>query len=125
LRVIGVDEGLDSFISHKPMLPNLERIREIGLPAHLVEQRERKLLLEELVAKFNEGRSMTRFCLAAALLPPDSIREAIQEIGKLVLDGLVASTDKKALAKTVKRALDDRGSEMGILLRLRRKRSAP
>lgn len=42
LRVLGVEEGLDSFISHKPALPNLDRIREVGLETYLEEQRERR-----------------------------------------------------------------------------------
>ena len=58
LRVLGVEEGLDSFISHKPALPNLDRIREVGLLTYLEEQRERRLLVEHLLDRYNEGSTL-------------------------------------------------------------------
>jgi len=38
LRTVG--DGVDSFVSHRPMLGNLDRIRQAGLETYLAEQRE-------------------------------------------------------------------------------------
>ena len=122
LQVVGVDEGLDSFISHLPMLPNLEKVRELGLEAHLREQLERKALLEELIANYNEGRSTTRFCLAAALLTISSIRQAIGELSELVSSGELEPADRKTLANHMRRILDEQAHQQGVVLRLRRKK---
>lgn len=66
--------GEQIVLSHKPALPNLDRIIEAGLETYLVEQRERRLLVEHLLANYNEGRSMTFYCATGALMSPDLIR---------------------------------------------------
>jgi hypothetical protein len=128
LRVLGVEEGLDSFISHKPALPNLDRIREVGLEAYLEEQRERLLLVEQLLADYNEGRSMTFYCAACALMPPDLVRQAMGELERMQprlgrrpspnKDG----SDLKAKAEAMRTAIQDLASQAGINLKLRKKK---
>jgi hypothetical protein len=116
-----VEEGLDSFISHKPALPNLDRIREVGLEIYLEEQRERRLLVEQLLASYNEGRSMTFYCAACALMPPDLIRQAMSEMEKMLTDKQVDGSDLKAKAKAMRATIQDLASQAGIDLRLRKK----
>ncbi len=124
LRVLGVEEGLDSFISHKPALPNLERIREVGLLTYLEEQRERLLLVEHLLAHYNEGRSMTFYCAACALMPPDLIRQAIDELEGMLTSEQVDGSDlkAKAKAKAMRGIMRDLASQAGIDIKLRRKK---
>jgi len=122
LRVLGVEEGLDSFISHKPSLPNLDRIREIGLETYLDEQRERRLLVEQLLAEYNEGRSMSFYCVACALMPPDLIRQAIDEMEQLLISKRVNDLDLKAKARAMKSLVRESASKSGIDLKLRKKR---
>jgi hypothetical protein len=118
LRVRG--EGVDSFLSHQPMLPNLDRTREVGLETHLEEQRERRLLAEQLIGEYNEGRSMTFYCTAAALLAPSMIRQALQEMQALLASGQVDGTDIKAKAKAMKGLIQERADQEGISLKLRK-----
>jgi hypothetical protein len=128
LRVLGVEEGLDSFISHKPALPNLDRIREVGLEAYLGQQRERRLLVEQLLANYNEGRSMSFYCAACALMPPVLVRQAIGEIeGMQPKLGQRPSPNKdgsdlKAKAKAMRTAIQNLASQAGIDLKLRKKK---
>jgi len=80
----------------------------------LKEQRERRLLVEHLLAHYNEGRSMSFYCAACALMPPD-----------LMLTGMLASkqvdgSDPKA--KTMKSLVQGLASKADIDLKLRRKR---
>jgi hypothetical protein len=121
LGVLGVGEGLDSFISHKPALPNLDRIREVGLEMYLEEQRERRLLVEQLLADYNEGRSMSFYCAACALMPPGLIRQAIDEIERLLADKQSDGLDLKAKAKAMRATIQNLASQAGIDLRLRKK----
>jgi putative transposase len=127
-RVLGVGEGLDSFISHKPALPNLDRIREVGLETYLEEQRERLLLVEQLLADYNEGRSMSFYCAACALMPPDLVRQAIGEMeGVQPRLGRRPSPNKdgsdlKAKAKAMRTAIQNLASQAGIDLKLRKKK---
>jgi hypothetical protein len=121
IRVLGIEEEVDSFISHKPALPNLERIRELGLAVHLEEQRERRLLVEQLLATYNEGRSMSFFCVACTLMPPDQIRKAIGEVEELCARGEVDCSDRKAKAEAMRARIQELASRSGIDLKLRRK----
>jgi hypothetical protein len=126
--VLGVEKGLDSFISHRPALPNLDRIREVGLEIYLEEQRERRLLVEQLLANYNDGRSMSFYCAACALMPPDLVRRAIGEMEEMQpklsrrpspnKDG----SDLKAKAKAMRTAIQNLASQAGIDLKLRRKK---
>jgi len=119
--VLGVEEGLDSFISHKPALPNLERIREVGLETYLEEQRERRLLVEHLLANYNEGRSMSLYCVACALMPPDLIRQAIGEMETRLASKQVDGSNLKAKAKAMRSSIQGLASQAGIDLKLRKK----
>ena len=122
LRALGIEEGLDSFISHKSALPNLDRLREAGLDVFLHEQRERRLLAEYLIASYNEGRSMSFYCRACALLPPDLVREAISVVDSMLTSGQIDSSDLKAKAKMTKSLIQERATAAGIDLKLRKKK---
>jgi hypothetical protein len=122
LSVLRVEEGLDGFISHKPALPNLDRIREVGLETFLDEQRERRLLAEHLIANYNEGRSMTFYCTACALMPPDLIRQAIHEMEGVLASEQVDRSDLKARAKVMKGLIKELAMQADIDLKLRRKK---
>ena len=121
LRVLGVEKGLDSFISHKPALDNLDQIKKDGLESHLAEQRERRLLAEHLLANYNEGRSMTLYCTACALMPPRPIKRAIDKMKRSLNQGAVDETDQKKIAKAMRKLIDEAASDLGIDLALRRK----
>ena len=119
-RVLGTAQGADSFISHKPALHNLERTRETGLEVHLSEQRERRLLLETLLQRYNEGRSMSFYCAACALMPPELVRQARQEMEQLVTTRQVDPSDIKITSKSMRSLLIELARQAGVDLRLRK-----
>jgi len=77
---------------------NLERIKRVGLESWLEEQRERRLMVEELLANYNEGRSMSFCCLACTVMPIELLNEALAETKAMPLD----YCDVKAKAKTLR-----------------------
>jgi len=122
LRVLGVEEGLDSFISHKPALPNLDRIREVGLERYLEEQRERRLLVERLLADYNEGRSMSFYCATCALMPSDLVRQAIDEMEGMLANKQVDGSNLKAKAKAMRAMIQNLAAQASIDLKLRKRK---
>ena len=122
IRVLGVAEGVDSFISHKPAIPNLDRIKEAGLDTFLQEQRERRLLVEQLLARYNEGRSMSFYCRACTLMYPDLIRQAIREMEDVDAGAQVDSSDLKATAKAMRTTIQHLADQAGVDLTLRKKK---
>lgn len=121
LRVVGVEKGLDSFVSHKPALPNLDEIKQDGLDSFLQEQRKRRLLAEHLISNYNAGRSMTLYCTACVLMPPRAIDRAINKMKKLLTNGQVDRSNQKEVAKAMRKLIQGLASELSIDLALRRR----
>ena len=87
----------------------------------LGEQRKRRLLLEDLLDNYNEGRSMSFYCLATILMPPELINEAVNNLKEDLATNQVNSSDMKAKAKTLREIIQDLAQEHGIELRLSKK----
>lgn len=121
-RALKLDEELDSFISHRAALENLDYIKKFGLESFLGEQRERRLLAERLIAGYNAGRSMTVYCTACALLPTRVITQVIARVERQISDGKIDRVDRKALAKYTRLVIDDLALRLDIDLSLRRKK---
>lgn len=111
----------DSFVTRAAGRANLARIAEIGLRRWLGEQSKRRALLEELLAKYNDGRSASFYCLAAALLPVGSIKELLSVAHCAIAGRHVAESDMKAKANIVRAAIQEKASAGRIELRLRKK----
>ncbi len=73
------DGSRDSFVTHRRVLPNGQAIRENGLDAFLLQQRERMDFLKKALETYNDGRSKNLFCLAAALLSLEGLRAAMED----------------------------------------------
>ena len=87
----------------------------------LEEQRRRRLLLENLLTNYNEGRSMSFYCLAAMLMPPELIDKAINELKEKLTSNQIDNSDTKAQAKTLKGIIQGLAQGAGIELKLRKK----
>jgi hypothetical protein len=110
-------DSADSFVSHKNSLKNLRRIREDGLRSFISQQNERIELLDEFIAKYDDGKSKKFFCLALTLLPIKDIRTALKEID--LHENKVK--DKKSLAKLLRDILQQKANVDGIELVYRNK----
>jgi hypothetical protein len=95
----------DSFCSHARMMPNHRLIQEIGLPAFLEQQAERIAFLEAALEHHDNGRNKSYFCLAAALLTIDSLKEALSRAdqGKNLRDILKQYADAEGQELVLKR----------------------
>jgi hypothetical protein len=114
-KLKGWDLG-DSFISHKQALQNLECIKRQGLATFLDAQKKRQDLLEALLSEFNDGRSKSFYCLAAALLPLPAIEFLQQECAANDQQG-----DGKEKTKNMKNKIETLAKKENIELKLRKK----
>ena len=89
------EDAYDSFITHRNRLQNLERARTdlAGLQKELAEKRE---ILKELLADYNDGRCKTLFCLSVNLLPLDALRGIMEELARSSESGLAARLLREA-----------------------------
>lgn len=118
-RLKGADDT-DSFVSHRRMMANLRFIREHGLDEFRREQGRREELLQEMLDEFNDGRSKSLFCVAAALLPLEALEGSITKArGKMVEEGTV-SQDLKGRARALRECLEEAAASRAMDLALRR-----
>jgi len=90
-----------------PAFDNLRRMKKSGLKNWLKGQKERQVLVEELLDNYNEGRSMSFFCKACARMPAELINKAIKETKKKLLSEKIDESDLKSKAKIIKAAIED------------------
>jgi len=121
-RALKIDDELDSFLSHRVALDNLDNIRKFGMDSFLSEQRERRLLARRLIEDYNAGRSMTLYCTACTLLPTRVITQAIDRVEKQVSTGAIDRDDRKMLARQMRLELNSLAKRLDINLSLRRKK---
>ncbi len=121
-RALKIDDELDSFLSHRVALDNLDNIRKFGMDSFLSEQRERRLLARRLIEDYDAGRSMTLYCTACALLPTRVITQAIDRVEKQVSTGTIDGDDRKMLARGMRLVISDLARSLDIDLSLRRKK---
>jgi hypothetical protein len=110
----------DSFVTHKVCGPNIKRIKKVGLRKWLQEQGQKRAILENLLANYNEGRSRSFYCTAVALMPADLIKEAANKARQTMV-GTKGTCDIKKRAKILRTAIQDLASRSKIDLKLRKK----
>ena len=74
-----------------------------------------------MLEEFNEGRSKSFFCIAAALLPIDDIEKAIDESIKQIKDQEIDGKDLKSKSKILRDNLTKLANAKSIELKLKRK----
>lgn len=114
------DKG-DSFICHRKSLFNLKFIRENGVEEFIIQQKKRMALLEKMLKEFNDGRSKSFYCIAAALLPMSELETALKDSERKIKEDAISLDDLKAKSKILKKFLDDSAQKEGIELKLRKK----
>lgn len=109
-------EGYDSFVTHRKVFLNQEKIKAIGLGQFLVEQKPRIDILDYLIGNFDNGRSKSFFCLTCTLLPIKNLSEIHRE-SKLIVDSL----DIKERNQAIKGMIQKISDRLDIDLKLRKK----
>lgn len=100
---------------------SLNSIRETGMEDWLEKQRKRRLLVEHLLQNYNEGRSMSFYCLATMLMPLELINGALDKLNKGLASNQLNRADMKTKAKTLRGIIQGVAQQHGIELRLKQK----
>ena len=114
-------EGYDSFTTHKAMRPNLDFIGTHGLDRFLEQQTKRIGLLQTMLENFDDGKSKSFYCVAAALLPVTALEDSLHRVQRQIKEDKVKSADVKTKAGILRGLLDDCVAKTGVDLKLRQK----
>ena len=109
----------DSFICHRVSLTNLNLIKENGLDDFIEHQKQRISYLKIMLENFNEGRSKSFYCIAAALLQLGDLKEALNKTNDQIKNEGIESSDLKATSKILKSLLNQYANKHNIELKLR------
>jgi hypothetical protein len=111
------------------VLPNLNFIKEHAIRSFIRQQQRRIKLLERMIANFDDGRSRSFFCRAAALLEPASVKSLLDEAAGRIESAGIGHNDVKTKAEILRSLLDEAAAREGVELRLKappkRKGSSP
>ena len=99
-----IDEK-DSFISHRNQKRDLEKARQIGVEAYNAEQAEKRLILEKLLADYNDGRKKTLFCTAVNLMELQDLKDVLAQA-----EAVYADAPLKDKAAGIAKLLQERSS---------------
>lgn len=75
-RYDGFDDG-DSFVPHRNRQKDIAQAKELGLDVYLMQLDEKRNILAELLAHYNDGRRKTFFNTAVYLLPLEDLRSVM------------------------------------------------
>jgi hypothetical protein len=98
------------------MLSNLRFVREKGIRQFMRQQERRITLLETMIEGYDDGRSRSFFCRAAALLDPKALKGSLNEAEKAVGAGGGRTSDKADRAKVLRGILAEAALSEGIEL---------
>jgi len=105
-----------SYPPSRKMLPNLRFIREKGIKEFMKGQEKRIGLLETMIEGYDDGRSRSFFCRAAALLDRKVLESSLEEAGKARGAGGRGTRDAVDRAKVLRGILADAARSEGIEL---------
>lgn len=112
-------DAADSFVPHSRRAADLAHAKEMGPDAWLAQLRQKRAILDELLAAWNDGRRKALFCAAAYLLPLEALRR--------VMDTLAARSDLSAApvkekARAAAALLQAEAEQAGICLKRNKKK---
>ena len=103
-------DAADSFVPHSRRAADLARAREMGLDAWRAELREKRAILDELLAHYNDGRRKTFFNTAVYLLPLEDLRAVMATLdSRSELSALAIKERALAAVELLQEAADRRG----------------
>ena len=108
-------DAADSFVPHSRRAADLARAGEMGPDAWLDRLRQKRAVLDELLAGWNDGRRKSLYCAAAYLLEPEALRRVMETLASQS-DLAAAPVKEKALAAAA--LLQAEADRAGISLKL-------
>jgi hypothetical protein len=109
-------QGSSSYPPEIKILPNLNFIKEHGIEKFVKQRKNRIKLLKTMIKNFNDGRSRSFFCRAAALLDLKSLTSALNKASRKIKTDKIKQNDVKKKAQILKEILRKTASKEGVEL---------
>ena len=113
-------ELFDSFVTHRNQIKDLEKAKNIGIDAYLIELTEKMEILNYLLDNYNDGRRKSFFCIAVNLLELQDVKAVVEQIETETKSADHTPKEKATLATALLNAMAE---EQNIVLKLNKKTS--
>ncbi len=118
----------DSFISYRHAADDVRRVQQEGISAYRAELDEKIVLLEQLLERYNDGRSKSFLCNAVNQLPLEVVRRVAGTMKQAdtsagfaaEADAAVAPAERKARAATIRGLFESEAARLGLSLSMRK-----
>ncbi|MDR2580959.1 MAG: DUF3795 domain-containing protein [Fibromonadaceae bacterium] len=110
----------DSFVTHKKMMTNLKNVQKNGIEKYIEEQNVRIKILKKMLLEYNDGKSKSYFCIAAALLDIKCLNKSLAEAENEMRKENISDGDLKSKARILKSVLLEYANEQNIELTLQK-----
>ena len=119
-RYDGFDDG-DSFVPHRNRRQDIALAREVGLEAYLAQLEEKRTILEQLLAHYNDGRRKALFNTAVYLLSLEDLQSVMALMdSRPELEGQPIKARALAAVDLLQEAADRRGIRLKLNKKLKR-----
>ena len=105
-----------SYPPYKKVMSNLNFIKEYGIKKFIEQQKKRIKLLETMIENFDDGRSRSFYCKAAALLDLTSLENSLDKATQKIKTDNIKPNDTKTKAKIFKSILNEIAFKEGVEL---------
>jgi hypothetical protein len=95
-------KGSSSYPSYKKIMSNLNFIKEQGIEPFAEQQKRRIGLLEIMIRNFDDGRSKSYYCRAAAFLDLKNLEDSIEKANQKIRSDNINPNDTKTIAGILK-----------------------
>jgi hypothetical protein len=97
-------------------MPNLRSIKEEGIRKFASQQARRIRFLQTMLESYDDGRSKSFFCRAAALLDPTALRRSLESANKALSTSKAGELGQADKAKILRALLAEAASREGVEL---------
>ena len=109
-------QGSSSYPPNKKVMPNLNFIKKHGIEKFIKQQRSRIKSLETMIENFDDGRSRSFFCKAAALLDLTSLTSSLDKATQKIKTDKIEQNDVKQKAQILKKIINEIAFKEGVEL---------
>ena len=109
-------QGSSSYPPNKKVMTNLNFIKKNGIEKFIKQQRSRIKSLETMIANFDDGRSRSFFCKAAALLDLTSLTSSLDKATQKIKTDKIEQNDVKQKAQILKKIINEIAFKEGVEL---------
>lgn len=105
-----------SYPPYKKIISNLNFIKEYGIKKFIKQQKKRIKLLETMIENYDDGRSRSFYCKAAALLDLTILKNSLDKVTQKIKTDNIKPNDTKTKAKILKSILNEIALKKGAEL---------